>query len=64
MIREVLCSLDVFIQGAHYGSSSSSSEDLVGSLLKIVPHYFSCRTVGWQSQDVPQQLPSPLCYGD
>ena len=58
------CSLDVFIQGAYYGGSSSSSEDLVGPLLKIVPHCLSCRTVGWKSQDVSQQLPSTLCFGD
>ena len=47
------CSLDVFIQGAHYsGSYSSSSEDLIGPLFKIVPHRLFCRTVRWQSQDV------------
>ena len=32
--------------------------------MKIAPHRLSCRTDGWQSQDVSQQLPSPLCYGD
>ena len=58
------CSFDVFIQDAYYGDSSFSSEDLVGPLFKIVPHCLSCRTVGWQSLDVSQQLPSPLRYGD
>ena len=58
------CSLDFFIQGAHYGGSSSSSEDLIGPLFKIVPHCLSCMVVAWQSQDVSQQLPSPPCHGD
>ena len=58
------CSLDVFIHGARYGGSSSSSEDLVGPLFKIVPNCLSCRTVQWQSQDVSQQLPSSFCHGD
>ena len=58
------CSLDVSIQGADYGGSFFSTEDLVGPLLKIVPHRLSCTTVGWQSQDVSQQLPSPICYSD
>ena len=58
------CLLNTFIQGGYYSDSSSSSEDLVGSLFKIVSHWFPCRTVDWQSQDGSQQLPSALCYGD
>ena len=44
-----------------YGGSSSSSEDFVGPLLKIISHSFSCRTVIWKSQNVSKQLQSPFC---
>ena len=50
------CLLDVFIRSAYYGGFSSSSEDLIGPLFKIVPHCFSCKTIGWKSQDVSKLL--------